>query len=85
MRAPPDQSNTPMTAAPALDDGPAGERRGRVRRAIVAFATVASVALFVAAGHWQRDRMHAKEEARPRALRCRCRGPTTGRTGATGA
>ena len=64
MRAPPDQSNTPMTAAPALDDGPAGERRGRVRRAIVAFATVASVALFVAAGHWQRDRMHAKEEAR---------------------
>ncbi len=35
-----------------------------MRRAIVTAATVASVALFVAAGNWQRDRMHAKEDAR---------------------
>lgn len=43
---------------------PATPPRGRAARAIVAAATLAAIALFVLAGNWQRDRMHAKEAER---------------------
>jgi surfeit locus 1 family protein len=38
--------------------------RGRFARALAAAAAAAAIALFVAAGNWQRDRMHAKETER---------------------
>ena len=41
-----------------------GMRAPLARRVVVAAATVAAVVLFVTAGNWQRDRMHAKEAAR---------------------
>lgn len=43
---------------------PEAAPRERVARAIVAAGTIAAVALFVLAGNWQRDRMHAKEAER---------------------
>lgn len=44
--------------------GRADGRRERVARAIVAAGTLAAIAVFVLAGNWQRDRMHAKEAER---------------------
>lgn len=38
--------------------------RERVARAFVAAGTIAAIAVFVLAGNWQRDRMHAKETER---------------------
>lgn len=43
---------------------PAADPRGRAARAFVAAGTLAAIALFVLAGNWQRDRMHAKEAER---------------------
>lgn len=54
----------PMTATPETREARDDRRTSPAWRAVVAAATVAAIALFVAAGNWQRDRMHAKEEAR---------------------
>ncbi len=50
---------------PTLSTGVAPPRRFRPR-ALPTLATVAAVALFAAAGHWQQGRMHEKEALRAR-------------------
>lgn len=54
----------PMTATLETREARDERRTSPAWRAVVAAATVAAIALFVAAGNWQRDRMHAKEAAR---------------------
>jgi surfeit locus 1 family protein len=54
----------PMTATLETREARDDRRTSPAWRAVVAAATVAAIALFVAAGNWQRDRMHAKEAAR---------------------
>jgi surfeit locus 1 family protein len=53
-----------MTATLETREARDERRTSPAWRAVVAAATVAAIALFVAAGNWQRDRMHAKEAAR---------------------
>lgn len=51
-------------AADGAREAVEGRRSSPAWRALVAAATVAAIAVFVAAGNWQRDRMLAKEAAR---------------------
>jgi len=53
-----------MMAALPTREAPDDGRASPARRAVVAIVTAAAIALFVSAGNWQRDRMHAKEAAR---------------------
>jgi surfeit locus 1 family protein len=55
---------TPATTRP-----PSRARSSRIARVVVTLATIASIALFVAAGNWQRERMHAKEADRAQSDR----------------
>jgi len=48
----------------AMDPGTTPSLRRISRRALPTLATIAGVALFVAAGHWQQGRMHEKEALR---------------------
>jgi len=53
-----------MIVALPTREAPDDRRASPAWRAVVAVATAAAIALFVSAGNWQKDRMHAKEAAR---------------------
>lgn len=53
-----------MIATLPTREAPDDRRASPAWRAVVAVATAAAIALFVSAGNWQKDRMHAKEAAR---------------------